>query len=78
MEGRRQTMKAVTLFDDDISLKQAIGYIYATKAEQLYKQALQCCLTTATQFNACYNSGKHVPILLLLVVKVDSSSICGV
>ena len=28
------TMKALTIFDDDISQKQAIGYMCTTKSEQ--------------------------------------------
>ena len=30
----KQTMKALTIFDDDISLKQAIGDMCTTKSEQ--------------------------------------------
>jgi hypothetical protein len=30
----KQTMKALTIFEDEISLKQAIGYMYITNSEQ--------------------------------------------
>jgi hypothetical protein len=30
----KQSMKAFSIFDDDISLKQAIGYMCSSKSEQ--------------------------------------------
>ena len=34
MGAGKQAMKAVIIFDDDIPLKQAIGYMCTTKSEQ--------------------------------------------
>ena len=62
----KQTMKALTIFDDYISLKQVIGYMCTTKSEQWAKKSGILWIYGA--FKTTGNAGKKLSWIMMMSV----------